>query len=625
MKIEEFNERLRDQILIADGAMGSMLYELLGPQRCLDELNVTQPDVVFGVHKAYLDVGAQIIETNTFGANRHKLAALGLADRVVEFNHRGVKVAREAREAAAHDALIAGSIGPLGIVRQVRELPAEEVREMFREQAAALEERGVDLFILETFSDLGELVSAMEAIRSFSRLPMVAELTYSEEGTTFDGTRPRDAAVRLLERGAQAIGANCTIGPQLLLPVLRELASVDGARVSGMPNAGFPMRVGDRTVFPKSSPEYFALFAREAAALGVRILGGCCGTTPEHIRAMAEAVKNLRPQKASARSVSGPGASAPATENGGVEVIAAAEPARVARHEPESRLWRKIRAGEFVVSVEIDPPKGVSLERIFEQVDRVMASGRVDVIDINSGTLARVGMDALMLAGALQARGIETLPHLTTRDLNIIGLQAMLLGAWSVGGVRNILAITGDPPSLGDHPETSGVYEVDSTGLVKVLARLNQGSDWAGKALGGATNFAIGVALNPVADDLEEEIRRFFAKVEAGAHFAMTQPLFDPAHWHAFLKRIGGKSPVPVAVGVWPLTSYKQALRLNNEVPGIVIPEPVLKELEAAGTAARDHGFALARRMLDWARSEMAGAYLIPPFKRYEEILEVFE
>jgi homocysteine S-methyltransferase len=625
MKIEEFNERLRDQILIADGAMGSMLYELLGPQRCLDELNVTQPDVVFGVHKAYLDVGAQIIETNTFGANRHKLAALGLADRVVEFNHRGVKVAREAREAAAHDALIAGSIGPLGIVRQVRELPAEEVREMFREQAAALEERGVDLFILETFSDLGELVAAMEAIRSFSRLPMVAELTYSEEGTTFDGTRPRDAAVRLLERGAQAIGANCTIGPQLLLPVLRELASVDGARVSGMPNAGFPMRVGDRTVFPKSSPEYFALFAREAAALGVRILGGCCGTTPEHIRAMAEAVKNLRPQKASARSVSGPGASAPATENGGVEVIAAAEPARVARHEPESRLWRKIRAGEFVVSVEIDPPKGVSLERIFEQVDRVMASGRVDVIDINSGTLARVGMDALMLAGALQARGIETLPHLTTRDLNIIGLQAMLLGAWSVGGVRNILAITGDPPSLGDHPETSGVYEVDSTGLVKVLARLNQGSDWAGKALGGATNFAIGVALNPVADDLEEEIRRFFAKVEAGAHFAMTQPLFDPAHWHAFLKRIGGKSPVPVAVGVWPLTSYKQALRLNNEVPGIVIPEPVLKELEAAGTAARDHGFALARRMLDWARSEMAGAYLIPPFKRYEEILEVFE
>jgi homocysteine S-methyltransferase len=266
----------------------------------------------------------------------------------------------------------------------------------------------------------------------------------------------------------------------------------------------------------------------------------------------------------------------------------------------------------------------VALERILEQVNKVMASGKVDAIDINSGTLARVGMDALVLAGALEARGVETIPHLTTRDANIIGLQAMLLGAWSVGGVRNVLAITGDPPSLGDHPETSGVYEVDSIGLVKVLSRLNQGTDWAGKNLGGATNFTIGVALNPVADNLDEEIRRFLAKVEAGAHFAMTQPIFDPEHWHAFLKKIGGKSPVPVIVGLWPLTSYKQAQRLNNEVPGIVIPEATLQELETAGNSARDRGFALARRMLDWARSELAGAYLIPPFKRYEEVLEMF-
>ena len=277
-----------------------------------------------------------------------------------------------------------------------------------------------------------------------------------------------------------------------------------------------------------------------------------------------------------------------------------------------------------MLSVEIDPPKGISLDRVFEQVDKVMATGHVDAIDINSGTLARVGMDAMMVAGALEARGVETIPHLTTRDLNLIGLQAMLLGAWSVGGVRNLLAITGDPPSLGDHPETSGVYEIDSIGLVKVAARLNQGTDWAGKTLGGATNYTIGVALNPTAEDLDYEIRRFYAKVEAGAHFAMTQPLFDPAHWEAFLKRIGGKSPVPIVVGIWPLTSYKQALRLNNEVPGISIPEPVLKELESAGAAARDRGFALARRMLAWARSEVGGAYLIPPFKRYEEVLEVF-
>ncbi|HVA72419.1 MAG TPA: bifunctional homocysteine S-methyltransferase/methylenetetrahydrofolate reductase [Candidatus Limnocylindrales bacterium] len=619
MKITEFNERLRDAVLIADGAMGSMLYEILGPQRCLDELNATQPEAVFRVHQAYLEAGAQIIETNTFGANRHKLAALGLGDRVGEFNHRGVKIAREAREAARHEVLIAGSIGPLGTLRQAKQLPPDEIREIFREQAAALEERGVDLFILETFSELEEILAAIDAIRSFSQLPIVAQLTYSEEGSTVDGTRPEDAVVKTKTKNVQAIGANCTIGPQLLLPILRELANLtkdSGLCVSGMPNAGFPKRVGDRIVYPKSSPEYFAQFAREGAALGARILGGCCGSTPEHVRAMVEAVKNFRPSSAARVSPAG----------GAVEETL--EPREKTRHlatrEPDSHLWRKIQSGKFVVSVEIDPPKGTSIDRVLEQVKRVMASGNVDAIDINSGTLARVGMDALVMAGALEAHGVETIPHLTARDANIIGLQAMLLGAWSVGGVRNVLAITGDPPSLGDHPETSGVYEVDSVGLVKVLARLNQGTDWAGKNLGGATNFTIGVAVNPVADDLENEIERFFAKVEAGAHFAMTQPIFDPEHWHAFLKKIGGKSPVPVLVGLWPLTSYKQALRLNNEVPGIVIPASTLKELESAGAAARDRGFTLARRMLDWARTEMPGAYLIPPFKRYEEVLELF-
>lgn len=610
MKIGDFNQRLRDSILVADGAMGSMLYEAVGPHRCFDELNVTEPEAVFRVHHAYLDAGAQIIETNTFGANRHRLASHGLADSVVAFNHRGVKVAREAREAAQHEVLIAGSLGPLGITHQVHDLPAEEIQGIFREQAGALEERGVDLFILETFYHLSELLAAIDAIRAFSRLPIVAQLTYSDEATTLDGTRPAQAWEQLKTRDVQAIGANCSIGPQSLLFVLNELARSAQFPLSAMPNAGFPQRAGDRVVYPKSSPEYFSQFAKEAASLGVRIVGGCCGTTPAHVRAMADAVKGLRPTRASVGS--------PAVAE------APPEPRRPVQREPESRFWKKIQSGQFVISVEIDPPKGVSLARIYEQVDKVVASGRVDVIDINSGTLARVGMDALVLAGALEARGVETIPHVTTRDANLIGLQAMLLGAWSVGGVRNVLAITGDPPSLGDHPETSGVYEVDSVGLVRVLARLNQGSDWAGKNLGGATNFTIGVALNPLAEDIEDEVRRFMMKVEAGAHFAMTQPLFDPAHWHAFLKRIGGRSPIPVLAGIWPLTSYKQALRLAHEVPGIVIPEPTLQQMEAAGTAARDRGFALARTMLDWARTELAGAYLIPPFKRYEEILEMF-
>jgi len=610
LKIYDFNQRLKDAILIADGAMGSMLHEAVGPQRCFDELNATEPEAVFRVHQAYIEAGAQIIETNTFGANRFKLAPLGLGDEVQRLNSRGVKIAREARESAAREVLIAGSIGPLGLGVQARHPDDKEILDVFYEQALALEERGVDFYILETFSYIEEVLLAVDAIRSFSGLPIVAQLTYSEEGTTHGDIRPLDAAAQLKNKNVQVIGANCTLGPQALLRILQELAAVDDIRVSGMPNAGFPKREGDRIVYPKSSPEYFALFAQEAAALGVRMLGGCCGTTPEHIRAMAEAVKSLRPAKTHPASPV-------------VETVAKPAPISISQREPESQFWKRLKQNEFTVCVEIDPPKGLSLDRIFEQVERVMASRKVNAIDINSGAMARVGMDALVVAGALEARGVETVPHLTTRDQNIIGLQAALLGAWTVGGVRNVLAITGDPPSVGDYPETSGVYEVDSVGLVKVLSRLNQGTDWAGKTLGGATNFAIGVALNPVADDLDNEIARFHAKVEAGAHFAMTQPLFDPEHWHAFLKRLGDKPAIPVMIGVWPLNSYKQALRLNNEVPGIMIPEPLLKSMEAAGASARDCGFQVARQMLAWARTELAGAYLIPPFKRYEEILEV--
>ena len=608
MKIQDFNQRLKNSILIADGAMGSLLHESVGAQRCFDELNHTEPEAVFRVHQAYIEAGAQIIETNTFGANRFKLEPLGLGDDVQKLNSRGVKIAREARESAPREVLIAGSIGPLGIGVQARHPEPEEIHNIFHEQALALEERGVDLFCLETFTYIEELLLAIDAIRSFSGLPIIAQLTYSEEGTAYGDLRPTDAAAQLKNKNVQVVGANCTLGPQSLLPILGELAAVDGLRVSGMPNAGFPKREGDRIVYPKSSPEYFALFAREAAALGVRILGGCCGTTPAHVRAMADAVRSLAPTKAAAVAHT-------------VEV--AVKPAAVTQRDPESKFWKKLQANQFAICCEIDPPKGLSLDRIFEQVDKIMASKKVDAIDINSGAMARVGMDALVVAGALEARGIETVPHLTTRDYNIIGLQAMLLGAWTVGGVRNVLAITGDPPSVGDYPETSGVYEVDSVGLVKILRRLNQGTDWAGKTLGGATNFAIGVAVNPVSDDLDAEIERFHAKVEAGAHYAMTQPLFDPEHWYAFVKRLGGKPEIPILIGIWPLNSYKQALRLNNEVPGIVIPQRLLKDMEAAGASARDRGFQCAREMLAWSRTELAGAYLIPPFKRYEEVLDV--
>ena len=620
MRIEDLNERLRQTILVADGAMGSALVDSVGHQRCLDELNTTNGEEVFRVHQAYIEAGAQIIETNTFGANRAKLGAFGLGERVTELNHRGVKIAREAREAARHEVLIAGSIGPLGVPLNGQPEAREEASAAFREQAGALEERGVDLFLLETFSDVAELGAAIDAIRAFSKLPIVAQMTFSDEGLTLGGMTPADVWNMLKDRDIQAIGANCTVGPQLLLPVLRELAATSTLPLTAMPNTGFPKRLGDRVIYPRSSPEYFSAFAQEAGQLGARVLGGCCGTTPAHIRAITEAVKKLR----TAKRASGSNTSEiePAT------IDAAERARRIAARSPESKLWASIQAKKFVISVEIDPPKGVAIDRVIEQVRAVMASGQVDCIDVNSGTLGRVGLDALAMAGALEAHGYETIPHLTARDANIIGLQAQLLGAWTVGGVRNVLAITGDPPSAGGTSNLTGVYQVDSIGLVQILSKLNRGLDWNGKNLGGATNFTIGVAVNPVAENPDEELRRFAAKIEAGAHFAMTQPIFEPEHWYAFVKKLGGVPPIPVLVGLWPLTSYKQALRLNNEVPGIVIPEAVLREMESAGEAARDRGFALARKMLDWARtareSGIAGAYLIPPFKRYEEILDLF-
>jgi homocysteine S-methyltransferase len=612
MKSSDLRQLLEHTILVCDGAMGSQIYEHLGHARSVEEVNLHEPELVLRIHLSYIEAGARLIETNSFGANRAKLTALGLGDQVVAINQRAVKIAREAREAAGADVLIAGSIGPLGLIWGVSEtLTAEKARQIFQEQATALEERGVDLFILETFPRLQELVWAIEAVRSFSQLPIIAQLAYTEEGKTLAGDDAAEASRRLLELDVDVVGANCSIGPQDILGVLRLLGEAGGPRLSVQPNVGLPRRMGDRVIYPKSTPAYFAQFAREAVALGVSIIGGCCGTTPEHIRAIAGAVKELSPTGARQ------------AKRARAAVHRALTPAPSVAAEPQSSFYAKLKSGQFVVSVEIDPPKGVNLDRILETVERFRASGGVDAVDINSGTLARVGMDAIMVASAIERAGMETIPHLTTRDLNLIGLQAMLLGAWSVGGVRNVLAITGDPPVLGDHPEVSGIYEVDAVGLVRIIARLNQGSDWAGKTLGGVTNFAIGVAVNPTAEDLDEELRRFHLKVEAGAHFAMTQPIFDPAIWDDFLKRLGGQPPIPVLIGIWPLSSHKLALRLNNEVPGIVVPEPVLKRLEAAGSRARDEGFRLARDLFAWSRTTAAGAYIIPPFKKYEEALEV--
>lgn len=601
-------EALRDTVLVCDGAMGSMLYQTLAHLRCTDEVNLTHPEGILKIHLEYIAAGAQIIETNTFGANRVKLTAYGLADKTVEINQRAVKLAREAREIAGREVFIAGSIGPVGTLSETLEEPTvTALTEAYQEQARALEDRGVDLFVVETFPSLAELLCCLRALRGASRLPVVAQLTFTEEAKTPTGVSPRAAAEALRPLGLAAFGLNCSVGPGDTLGILREMAAAaDGHPLSAQPNAGFPSRVAGRIVYPASSPEYFASFAQEAVRLGARIVGGCCGTAPAHIRAMTEAVRYLSPARA----------------------ISVAAPLEVAEevHAPSTELSpfaRKLRAGTFLRLVELDPPKGIVLDRVLEAAKGLKDAGCVDAVDINSGTLARIQLDSLMMAMAIERRvGIETVPHLTTRDMSVMGLQSALMGAWAVGGIRNILAITGDPPALGDYPQARGVFEIDSIGLVQLIQRLNQGLDYAGKVIGPPTAFTVGVALNPTAQDLDTELRRFDQKVAAGAQFAMTQPLFAPELWTDFLK-ILGRPPIPILVGVWPLASYKQALRLHNEVPGIVVPDRIQDLMKQAGPEARAAGLRIAREVYAVVRETAAGVYVIPPFNRYEEALAV--
>ena len=605
---------LLDQgVVVADGGMGSMVYQALPSAPCFEAVNLSHPETVLGIHLKYLRAGAQLIETNTFGANRVKLALNGLEDNVRRINSLGVKLAREACEIAGVEALVGGSIGPIGRLLDLAD-PAEVrlATEAFEEQIGALEERGVDVLVLETFASLDELVLAAETVRRTTSLPFIAQLTFTESGRTLTGAAPREAIDRLLPLKPIALGTNCSLGPQEILAILHTIRFVEGVHLSVMPNVGLPQRVGDRVFYPSSSTEYFAAFAREAMRLGARLIGGCCGTTPRHIQAIAQEVRAgaSAPEGAPAVSV--------------IELVDEEE-AGTAEAKESSLLARKLQAHEFVVSLQVDPPKGIVTDRVLDAIRRSKGRGGIDFVDINSGSLGRPQLDSLWMAERVEREtGLETIPHVTTRDASVLGLQSLLLGAYSVGGIRNILAITGDPPRVGDYPEARGVYEVDSIGLVRLLAQLNEGRDWAGQAIGAPTRFSIGVAVNPTSDDIDRELRRFEEKILHGAQFAMTQTLFDPEIWSRFLARIG-PPPIPLIVGVWPLSSYRQALRLHNEVAGIVIPEPVQRALEKAGVDAKREGYRIARDMFQAARETAAGAYVVLPFKRVEEADDVLE
>jgi methionine synthase / methylenetetrahydrofolate reductase (NADH) len=606
--VSRFSDRLAaGPVVVADGGTGALLSAHVPRLRAPEEANVKAPEAVIRVHAGFIRAGAELIETNTFGANRRKLSALLLDDRLEEIVERGVKLAREAREISGVQVFIAGSIGPLGELEGAH--GGDDAYEAFLEQARLLEGRGVDLFMVETFFDLDELEAAVAAVHEVSSLPIVAQLTFDEDGETLAGVPAREAAERLRGAGVGAVGANCGLGPQAALAALSEMAAAsDGLALSAQPNVGLPSRSGGRLVYPNATPDYFSEFAAQARNLGARVIGGCCGTTPAQIAAIRAAVEESREPRVPLVAI-----------ERDVEGVAAA-PA-----EPERRtlLQRKLDAGEWVVSVELDPPKGTNMRAMLDVAATLKASEAVHEVDINDNPMARARLSALMAAIAIERTvGIETIPHVTPRDASIMGLQSQLLGAHAEG-IRNVLAVTGDPPHVGDYPGSSGVYDFDSIGLTALLSHLNRGEDFSGKAIDTPTSFYIGVAVNPSAEDLDTEVERVRRKLDEGAQFGMTQALFDIAYLEAFLERMGDESPIPLLVGVWPVRSFQLAFRLHNEVPGITIPERVQKRLADAGPDAGKVGLELGRELMEAARERAAGIYVIPPFKEPEAALEL--
>jgi methionine synthase / methylenetetrahydrofolate reductase(NADPH) len=598
-----FEQRLQNgPVVVGDGGMGVLVSGAVPRLRCPEEANLRAPEAVISLHVSFINAGADLIETNTFGANRRKLAEHFLEDEVENINSAAVKLARQAREIAGRDIFIAGSIGPLG---ERSDLTGEYRKRIFTEQAAALAARGVDVFAVETFFELEELLVAIEAVKEVASLPIVAMLTFDEQGETLGGISAKQATEALSGLGLAAIGANHGAGIHAALTALNEMHSTDGEiALAAMPNIGLASLSGNRLVFPHATPEYFADFAAHARDLGARIIGGCCGTTPVEIQAIAAAVADERT------------ASSPLVVSEREVVLSVVETAE------QTELGRMFEEDEWVVSVQLDPPLGGSHRGMLE-VAKGLQDGGAALVDINDNATARAGMSALMLSTAIQrTTRLETIPHLTTRDASVLGLESQLLGAHAEG-IRNVLAVTGDPPEVGDYPGSTGVYEVDSIGLVELMAHLNRGEDYNGRGIDAATSFHIGVAVNPSADELELELERYRRKIDAGAHYAMTQILFDVDYLDRFLDRLGGESPIPMLIGIFPVWSYPLALRLHNEVPGIIVPEGVQEALREAGPDGAEVGMEVARELIDASRGRAAGVYLVAPFRRPLGVLEL--
>ncbi len=643
---DRFADRLRRGPLLADGGLGTLLFARGIPQRaCLDELPTTRPDLVGAIHREYLEAGAELIETVTFGANRLRLGLWGLGPHAGRFNRRAAQVAREARDVAGREAYVGGSIGPLAApTRDPARPPEGVVRNAIREQVEGLLEGGVDLFVVETFADLEHVGLAVEEIRALSDLPIIASMTFGEDLATTEGTTPEEAAAVLGRLDIDAYGVNCGVGPLICLDALARMHPPAGSRArfrSIMPNAGLPQRIEGRFVYA-AGPDYFAGIVPRLLEAGAAIIGGCCGTTPEHIAAMRRALDAIAaPDTAPAAAPSRSTLAAPTTRPAGGVVapptpVAGSGP-RVTPLEqieeptdvppPPTRLARALAEGRFVVSVEIDPPRSIRIERTIAAARLLQAAG-VDVVNISDSAMARVRMGAFAVAFGIQHDlDLECLVHLTTRDRNLMALESELLGAHALG-VRNILALTGDPPRIGDYPTGTGVWDVDSIGLIEILARLNRGEDQAGSPIGQRAGFLIACALDPTAADGRTEWDRLERKLAAGAQLVMTQPLYDEAQVEAMLaearRRFGpGGFPVPVLLGILPLQSGRHAEFLHNEVPGITIPEGVRAALHAAGDRAAEVGLRLSLDLLERVAEAVAGTYVMPSFGRYEQAAEL--
>ncbi len=605
-----FLERLKNGPVLCDGAMGTLLYAKgIFINRCYDELNLSQPELIRGVHHEYLQAGAEVIETNTFGGNSFRLSRHSLADKAYDINLAGAKLAKDA--AKSFDVWVAGAVGPLGIrIEPLGKTSREEARESFREQIKALIDGGVDLLILETFGSLEELHQAILAARDVNpEIPVVAQVTIDEDGNCLDGSTPEIFAPRLEEWGANVIGCNCSVGPVDMLDAIERVRQATSLPLSAQPNAGVPRNVEGRNIY-LCSPEYMASYARKFVTAGVRIVGGCCGTTPDHIRVMKSA---LRVSEARAKTPS-------------VHASAEAKPviAPSVSIEKRSRLGAKIATGEFFTMVEIVPPKGTDIRKEVEGA-RFLKSVGVDAINIPDSprASARISNQALSLL-IQQEVGVETILHFTCRDRNVLGMQSDLLGA-AATGIKNLICITGDPPKMGDYPDATAVFDVDAIGLVNIVHNLNRGLDIGGNPIGTGTSFVIGIGANPGLPDMEEEIRRFEYKVEAGAEYAVTQPVFDLALLETFLRRIE-HCRIPVVAGIWPLVSARNAEFMKNELR-VSVPDSILDRMSRASSpqAAREEGIAIAREMLIAVHSIVQGAQISAPNGRYTSAVDVLE